>query len=133
VSNETHTLAEFAHRLRFEDIPADVLAVAKACLIDTVGTALFGSRLPWCGSITDYAKEIGGGGRTLLARDFPRLNAPAAALANGTFSHAFEFDSLRQPERRRSSRIDRPGWCARGGTGAGRIRPRSACGLCRGL
>jgi 2-methylcitrate dehydratase PrpD len=98
VSNETCTLAEFAHGLRFEDIPPDVVAVAKACLIDTVGTALFGSRLPWCGSIRDYAKEIGGTGRsTLLSADFARLNAPAAALANGTFAHAFEFDSLRQP------------------------------------
>ena len=59
MSNETRTLAEFTHDLRFEDIPSDVLAVAKACLIDTVGTALFGSRLPWCGSIAEYARQIG--------------------------------------------------------------------------
>jgi len=98
VSNETRTLAEFAHDLRFEDIPSDVLAVAKACLIDTVGTALFGSRLAWCGSIADYARQIGGDGRSAMLSDgFAHLNAPSAALANGTFAHAFEFDSLRQP------------------------------------
>src|SRR5262245_13077474 len=33
----------------------------------------------------------------MLSDDFAHLSAPAAALANGTFAHAFEFDTLRQP------------------------------------
>jgi 2-methylcitrate dehydratase PrpD len=98
VSNETRTLAAFTAGLRYEEIPSDVLAVAKACLIDLVGTSLFGSRLAWCGSIKEYARQVGGHGRSaMLSDDFAHLSAPAAALANGTFAHAFEFDTLRQP------------------------------------
>ena len=34
---------------------------------------------------------------TVLSPALRRVSAPAAALANGTFAHSFEFDNLRQP------------------------------------
>ncbi len=98
MAGETRALAEFATGLRYEDIPADVIAITKACLIDTVAVALFGSRLPWSRSVEDFARHTGSSGAsTILSPSLPLVSAPAAALANGTFAHAFEFDNLRQP------------------------------------
>ncbi len=98
MAGETKAMAHFASTLRYDDIPAPVIAITKACLIDTVGVALFCSRLPWSRSVADHARHTGGNGAsTILSESLPRVSAPAAALANGTFSHAFEFDNLRQP------------------------------------
>ena len=91
-------LAEFAATLRYEDIPAPVIAITKACIIDTVAVALFGSSLPWSRSVEDFARHVGSNGAsTILSPALRACSAPAAALANGTFAHAFEFDNLRQP------------------------------------
>ncbi len=54
MAGETKRLAEFAVALRYEDIPAPVIAITKACLIDAVGVSLFGSRLPWGKSVADF-------------------------------------------------------------------------------
>jgi 2-methylcitrate dehydratase PrpD len=100
MAGETKALAEFATALRYEDIPAPVIAITKACLVDAVAVALFGSSLPWSKSVEDFARHVGGGGNgasTILSPALGRVSAPAAALANGTFAHAFEFDNLRQP------------------------------------
>jgi 2-methylcitrate dehydratase PrpD len=98
MAGETKALAEFAALLRYEDIPAPVIAMTKACVIDAVAVALFGSSLPWSNSVEQFARHVGSNGSsTILAPQLRRASAPAAALANGTFAHAFEFDNLRQP------------------------------------
>jgi 2-methylcitrate dehydratase PrpD len=98
VAGETKALAAFAATLRYDDIPAPVIAMTKACVIDAVAVALFGSSLPWSNSVENFARHVGSGGSsTILSPPLRRASAPAAALANGTFAHAFEFDNLRQP------------------------------------
>jgi 2-methylcitrate dehydratase PrpD len=98
MAGETKALAQFATALRYDDIPPPVIAITKACLLDTVGVALFCSKLPWSRSVADFAGHTGGNGAsTILSASLPRVSAPAAALANGTSAHAFEFDNLRQP------------------------------------
>jgi 2-methylcitrate dehydratase PrpD len=98
VAGETKALAAFAATLRYDDIPAPVIAMTKACVIDAVAVALFGSSLPWSNSVENFARHVGSdGSSTILSAPLRRASAPAAALANGTFAHAFEFDNLRQP------------------------------------
>jgi 2-methylcitrate dehydratase PrpD len=98
MAKETKALAEFAATLRYADIPAPVIAITKACVIDAIAVALFGSSLPWSKSVEDFAFHVGGtGSSTILSPRLQRASATAAALANGTFAHAFEFDNLRQP------------------------------------
>ena len=98
MAGETRTLADFATALRYEDIPAPVIAITKSCIIDTVAVALFGSRLPWSRSVEEFSRHVGSSGAsTILSPALRRVSAPAAALANGTFAHSFEFDNLRQP------------------------------------
>ena len=64
MSGETKVLAEFATALRNEDIPAPVNAITKACVIDTVGVALFRSILPWSKSVEDFARPVGADGKS---------------------------------------------------------------------
>ena len=91
-------LAEYAVGLRFEDLPEGVVERARICLVDAVGCAAFGARFPWSQMVLETAKATGSGGPCRLPGIAGvNLHAPQAALALGTFSHAFELDSLRNP------------------------------------
>jgi hypothetical protein len=45
--SQTAELASFAARLRFEDLPADVIEKAKICFRDALACCLFGVTQPW--------------------------------------------------------------------------------------
>ena len=66
MAGETKALAEFAAGLRYEDIPAPAVAIAKACIVDTVGVVLFGSTMPWSRIVDDYVQHVGTGRSTIL-------------------------------------------------------------------
>ena len=95
---ETELLAQYAATLRYEDIPADVVARLKQCIADTAAVIIFGYDLPWSRIIARYAEKNGGGGMSrILGAGAARVHAPAAALANGAMAHAFEMDNLTWP------------------------------------
>jgi 2-methylcitrate dehydratase PrpD len=94
----TERLAAYAASLRFEDLPAAAVEWAKHCLIDAVACAIFGQRFPWSAIVLAEALATGAGGPCRLPGvPDKRLHVPQAALALGTFAHAFELDSLRKP------------------------------------
>jgi 2-methylcitrate dehydratase PrpD len=98
MANETKLLAEYTSGLRYEDIPADVIARAKQCIADTIAVIIFGYDLPWSRMIVRHAEKHAPGGRSrILGSGAPRVQAPAAALANGALAHAFEMDNLTWP------------------------------------
>src|SRR5436190_3940969 len=94
---ETVQLAEYAAGLRYEDLPPEVIACAKDCIIDTVAAGICGSSLPWSRIVIDYAERTGPGGKSRILGRGSAVQAPAAALANGALAHAFELDSLTRP------------------------------------
>jgi len=91
------TLAGFAHELSYEQIPSAARERARQCIIDTTGAALFGSRLPWSKIVAGHARNCGGNGSSRVIGTELKVAPPAAALANGVCSHAFELDGLRKP------------------------------------
>lgn len=91
------TLAAYATSLKYDEIPAEVIARAKACMIDTIAVASFGASLPWCRIVNDYANRNSAPGKASVLGTPLKLRAPFAALANGAAGHAFEMDSLCQP------------------------------------
>jgi 2-methylcitrate dehydratase PrpD len=98
MAQETVRLAEYAAALRYEDLPAEVVRLAKECIADTVAAAICGAALPWSRIVIRYAERTGPGGRShILGSAGPAVQAPAAALANGALAHAFELDSLTRP------------------------------------
>jgi 2-methylcitrate dehydratase PrpD len=98
MTQETLRLARYAATLRHEDLPAEVVARAKACIADTVAAIVCGAALPWSRIVIGYAERTGGNGSCrILGSGGDAVTAPAAALANGALAHAFELDSLTRP------------------------------------
>jgi 2-methylcitrate dehydratase PrpD len=103
MANETVLLAQYAAALRYEDIPADVIARAKQCIADTIAVMIYGYDLPWSRMIVRYVEKNAAGGRSRIlgagatTPGGPLVHAPGAALANGALAHAFEMDNLTWP------------------------------------
>jgi 2-methylcitrate dehydratase PrpD len=96
VPSQSHgqQLLAFAHGLALDDLPAGVVASAKACLLDALGCGIFGSGQIWSSILADEMLAEGAAGHsTVIGREM-RLAAPAAALCNGTAIHGFELDDL---------------------------------------
>lgn len=82
---------EYLARLRFEDLPNDVVEKAKFCILDTLGIALSGS-LTLIGKIArEYAVEIGGRGESRLYVYGDRVSCIPGAYANGTMACCHNF------------------------------------------
>ena len=93
----SQTLAAFAVGLEYEDIPAAVIARAKACIADTIAACSFGAQLPWSRIVIELACANSAPGDATIFGTPHRLRASFAALANGATAHAFELDSMCQP------------------------------------
>lgn len=97
-AHQTVRLAEYAAALRYEDLPPEVVQRAKDFIADAVAAITYGAGLPWSRIIIGYATRTGAGGKSrILGVPDVMVQAPAAALANGALAHAFELDSLTEP------------------------------------
>lgn len=90
----TAQLAGFAARLRFEDIPGEVVDHTKLCLLDTLGCGLYGSTLPWVRIVADTVTGFDAGGPAGVWATGTSRSVTNAAMINGTAVHAFELDDL---------------------------------------
>jgi 2-methylcitrate dehydratase PrpD len=90
----TRALADYVAAFSYKDLPSEVIAHLKLCLVDSLGCALFGSTLPWGKIIASFAKELGRGKDALIWGDGSEVPSTSAPLANGTFIHSFEMDDL---------------------------------------
>jgi aconitate decarboxylase len=90
----TRGIAEFVSRLRYEDIPTEVLERIKLLMLDSIGCALFGADLPWSRILQETLGAVDSStGCTVWGTD-RRLSAPHAALVNGTQVQGFELDDV---------------------------------------
>jgi 2-methylcitrate dehydratase PrpD len=85
-------LARFAAELTFADLPDAVVRQLKRCVLDTLGCGLFGSTLPWGRLVTELVADAGSREVATLWGTDVRSSPADAALANGTYAHAFEYD-----------------------------------------
>ena len=90
-------LAVYAAQLAYDDLPAEAVLNAKLCLIDAVACAIFGASFPWSRAVIDLIASSAATGGCAVPGFDRRLDPRQAALAFGTFAHAFELDSLRKP------------------------------------
>jgi aconitate decarboxylase len=88
----TTTLATWASGLALADVPAEVIAYLKTCLLDSIGCGLFGALQPWGRAVSDVAIDLSGGGAASLFARREKVSPADAALANGTAIHGFELD-----------------------------------------
>ena len=87
-------LIDFLQGLTVDAVPSQVAGVAKWCLLDSLGCALFGSQQEWARIMTEEMSAQGGHGHSTVVGRGETLPAPAAALCNGTAAHGFELDDL---------------------------------------
>jgi 2-methylcitrate dehydratase PrpD len=96
-SGATQRLARFAVNLSYRQIPPEVIDRAKACILDTLAVALYGSTKPWSRRVVEFIRESGVKGQCTVLGEGWKAQAPQATLANGVMAHAFELDNVRQP------------------------------------
>lgn len=87
-------LIEFAHGLKLETLPPDIVKRAKGVLLDSLGCTIFGSLQPWSRIMAEEMLAEGSRGRSTIVGQKQTVAAPAAALCNGTATHGFELDDL---------------------------------------
>lgn len=90
----TENLAQGAANLRFEDIDADSLAVAKQCLIDWFAVTLAGAEEPLTALLLAEVAEEGGQPRATLIGAGTKGTLAQACLVNGAGSHALDYDDV---------------------------------------
>lgn len=87
----TTTLAEFTATTTFEEIDSDTLDRAKQAIRDYLGVAIFGSQHKVGETVGSYvAANQPGNMSTVIGRG--TASPPGAALANGAFGHAIDYD-----------------------------------------
>ena len=95
-SSNPYTLgiAQFVAGLRYEAIPSDVRDRIKLLILDSLGCAIFGTRLEWSRILLSTLASVDSStGCGVWATD-QRLSAPHAALVNGTLVQSFELDDV---------------------------------------
>ena len=88
----TQELADFLHRLRAEDLPAEVLDRARYFLLDYLAVAIRGSQEESAKAVRRMTAKTGAAGNSTILGTTIRTSPGLAALANGTSSHGIEQD-----------------------------------------
>ncbi|MFG1298270.1 MmgE/PrpD family protein [Xanthobacter sp. V3C-3] len=92
VASPTRALAEFAANLRYEDLPPDLVAQAKQCILDSLGCSVFGSDKPWTKAVARVVSRLGQNQSASAFGMKMRADPTGAALINGTAAQGFELD-----------------------------------------
>lgn len=90
----TRGLAQFISGLRYEQVPAEVLARIKLLILDSLGCAIYGADLPWSRILVDTLTRVDQSSSVNVWGTSKRLSAPHAALANGSLVQGFELDDV---------------------------------------
>ncbi len=95
----TEAAAAFAVGLRFEDIPADAIGIAKRCILDGLAVQIGGSEQEAIKVMDRYIRSIGGAGQSRVVGNAElRVPAHLAALWNGLAGHAMDWDDTQLSE-----------------------------------
>ena len=85
---ESRTLARFAGKLAYEDLPETVVEKTKELILDQLGCQLAGSTLPWTRPAYEYVAEGKGGRQESTVINYGlRTSAEDAAFVNACFGH----------------------------------------------
>lgn len=88
---ETQSLADLVVTTDLDEIPTEQIDHAKQAIRDYVGVAIYGSHHEVGDRITSFVSRCHSGTEaTMIARG--KASLTGAALANGTFGHAIDYD-----------------------------------------
>lgn len=91
--NYSHQLASFAHNLRFEDLPLEVVDQAKLLTLHVIGVSLAGRQTRQGSDAIRLALGMGGSSdEATIWGEFNRVSASQAAFANGTLADVLDWE-----------------------------------------
>ncbi len=85
-------LSEGVFSIKLENVPDNVLTIAKRCIIDIWGVTFAGSSTISAQKIFNFALKNYGSGNCNILGYRNSLNASGASFVNGTSAHALDFD-----------------------------------------
>lgn len=86
-------LANFIVQTKYEDLPADVVAFTKDCILDWLGSAIAGASKPPVRMMHEFAVEQGGLPQATLITG-GKTSVVQASFVNGGASHIVEQDDI---------------------------------------
>jgi 2-methylcitrate dehydratase PrpD len=94
IGEVTRHLGAYIAGIRYEDLPAEVVAKAKECVLDALGCCVFGATQPWTRMILEMAREQGGSPQACVPGTSFRTSVSQAVLIGSTAGHGFELDDI---------------------------------------
>jgi len=79
-------------KVKFEDLPTDLVEVTKKEILDALATGVGGSSAPGIREVVDIVKDWGGKEESTILVYGGKVPAPDAVLANAPMMHALDFD-----------------------------------------
>ncbi|HTH96374.1 MAG TPA: MmgE/PrpD family protein [Stellaceae bacterium] len=94
----TAYVADFIHKTRYDDVPAEVARLGKASILDALGCALAGAHTPTVDILRRYVQPFEGvtGPTASVLGGGAKLPPRFAALINGTAMHVDDYDDTQQ-------------------------------------
>jgi len=95
----TRQLSTFILTTSLNSIPKEAQEMGKRAILDCLGVALAGSRDPMAGIMVDFLKDMGGRPQASVWGKKFKTSPALAALTNGTFGHALDYDDINRSMR----------------------------------
>ncbi|PUA20874.1 MmgE/PrpD family protein [Glaciimonas sp. PCH181] len=108
VPDAIYTLVDYCLNTRYEALPADVVAVTKTQILDTVAVALPALRADGIKQVYAWSRETGGTAESLILGTNIRMPAEKAARLNASMAAALEFDDTYEPSLMHASCVTVP-------------------------
>lgn len=85
--------AKYIYEIKYEDLPKEVIEIAKERILDTVGALVAGySSWTYSDAFIESIKEMGSGGYKAISSKTGEFPIAKVAFINSTFAHAVELD-----------------------------------------
>ena len=92
-----NTIVAFAHQLRFEEMPEEVISESKRLMLDSVGCALAAHGTDKGRIAVQAAREMGAAPEASIIGAAGRVSFSSAAFANGELISTLDYDALTSP------------------------------------
>lgn len=91
----TRRVVDYVTSLSYEDLPNDVVRVAKTVVLNLLGCALAGSKYEHSRAIVNYVHKRGGNQESSVLRSNFKTSADNAAFANGSMPYILDLNGHR--------------------------------------
>lgn len=89
-------LAEMVANTKYEDLPSDVVELAKKAIFDTIAVTIAGSKWECVPDTVDLVKQWGGNPESTVLIYGLKVSSPMAAFANGVMARAIDMGDVHE-------------------------------------